>query len=131
MADTLPRTGYASVYADYFEGKTTANGDTFRQAEFTAAILPRARWNNVKMGTLLRISSGSVTVVVKLNDKGAGNPAADQKLGIDRVLDLSRAAAGALLGRALESDSDAFKAGLIHLHTIEILKEVKPLGIQK
>lgn len=38
---SLPTSGKASIYADSFEGKPTASTETFRQAGYTAALLPR------------------------------------------------------------------------------------------
>lgn len=74
-------TGSASYYADMFEGRTTASGVPFRQAEMWAAhrTLPfgtRLRVTNLKNGT---------EVEVEVVDRG---PYAH-----GRVLDLSKAAA--------------------------------------
>ena len=74
------RTGIASFYHDKYEGRTTANGQTFRQLAMTCAS------NVYKMGTKLRVtnkeSGKSVEVVV--NDTGA--------FQMPRIVDLSKAA---------------------------------------
>ncbi len=57
--------GQASYYAAKFEGRRTANGETFRQNKLTAAcnVLPLGTWVKV---TNLR---NGKTVVVKTNDR--------------------------------------------------------------
>ena len=77
-------TGQASWYGPGFNGKTTASGDIFDDAKFTAAhkTLPlgsKARVINVKTGD---------SVDVEINDRG---PFVD-----GRIIDLSQAAAKAL-----------------------------------
>jgi len=73
--------GYASYYAEQFNGKKTANGEIFDMNKMTAAhkTLPfntKLRVTNVKNGR---------TVIVRINDRGpfSGN----------RVIDLSKKAA--------------------------------------
>jgi rare lipoprotein A len=123
-AKGLPDSGQASIYADRFEGLRTANNETFRQAGFTAALLPRSRWQVVPLGTRAKLTSGGQSVVVKINDRGAG----DRVPGSTRTLDLSRAAAGALTGGQINNDKDARRVGLIHLDKIEIVPKETPLG---
>jgi rare lipoprotein A len=76
--------GVASWYGPGFDGRTTANGEAFDAAAFTAAHrrLPfdsRVRVINLENG---------LEVVVRINDRG---PFVD-----DRVIDVSQAAARAL-----------------------------------
>ncbi len=77
-------TGKASFYADYFEGKETANGEIYEPEDFTAAhpTLP--------FGTLLLVKrkSSSRFVIVRVNDRGPFRGG--------RKIDLSRAAAAKL-----------------------------------
>ena len=89
----LAQVGIASWYGPWHEGRLTANGEVFRMAWLTAA---HRTW---PFGSLVRVTSlrtGRV-VVVRLNDRGpfVGG----------RVIDLSRAAAGALgvVERGVES----------------------------
>lgn len=74
-------TGSASYYADMFEGRTTASGVPFRQAEMWAAH------RTLPFGTLLRVTNeaNGKEVEVEVVDRG---PYAH-----GRVLDLSRRAA--------------------------------------
>ncbi len=60
MADGLPTSGLASTYADHFDvpgrpALKTATGEPYSHLGYTAALLPRARWCAVPMGTLLRL----------------------------------------------------------------------------
>lgn len=74
------RTGIASFYHDKYEGRTTANGQTFRQSGMTCAS------NVYKMGTVLRITNkeNGKSVEVRVNDTGA--------FKMPRIVDLSKAA---------------------------------------
>jgi rare lipoprotein A len=76
--------GKASFYAEMFEGKKTANGETYVPEEFTAAH------PSLPFGTLLLVKrkSSSRFVIVRVNDRG---PFRD-----GRKVDLSRAAAAKL-----------------------------------
>ena len=82
-----PRTmqsGKASWYGPGFHGKPTASGEVFDQALMTAAH------NTLPLGSkakVINLANGN-SVEVKINDRG---PFAD-----GRIIDLSRAAAGAL-----------------------------------
>jgi rare lipoprotein A len=73
--------GYASYYADEFNGRPTANGETFDMNDFTAAH--RTLPFNTRLRVLNLENGRSVTV--RVNDRG---PFKD-----DRVIDLSLAAA--------------------------------------
>jgi len=58
--------GTASYYDDSFEGQTTANGETYRDAGLTAAH------RTLRFGTRLRVTNleNHRSVVVKVNDRG-------------------------------------------------------------
>ena len=73
--------GTASFYANKFEGRQTANGETFSQKKLTAAcnVLPLGTWIKV---TNLR---NGRSVVVKVNDR--------LHYRMKRVVDLSAVAA--------------------------------------
>jgi|ERR1700722_3563764 len=120
----LPPSGHASIYADSFEGKKTANGEIFNQNKYTAALLPRARWHAVPLGTRVEVEHGGTSVVVEINDRGAG----DNNPESTRVLDLSRAAASALTGKDINDDDDAKKVGIIRLDKIKLVPADTPLG---
>ncbi|HVZ39585.1 MAG TPA: septal ring lytic transglycosylase RlpA family protein [Candidatus Kapabacteria bacterium] len=77
----LVQEGDASYYADAFEGRRTASGETFSQSERTAAH------RTYPFGTILRVTnlkSGQSTEV-RVNDRGPFKET--------RVLDVSRRAA--------------------------------------
>lgn len=76
--------GKASFYADKFDGRKTANGETFDQSELTAAH--RELPFNTKL-LVTNLKNGK-QVTVRVNDRG---PFVD-----DRIIDLSKAAATAL-----------------------------------
>jgi rare lipoprotein A len=120
----LPASGQASIYADSFEGKETANHETFRQDGYTAALLPRDRWHAVPLGTRVELTHGDNHVVVEINDRGAG----DRKPQSTRALDLSRAAGSALTGQHINDDKDAKRLGLIKLDKIRVVPADTPLG---
>ena len=73
--------GEASWYGPGFQGKETANGDTFDQTKMTAAH------PSLPMGTKAKVTNleNDKEVEVRINDRG---PYAK-----DRVIDVSRAAA--------------------------------------
>jgi rare lipoprotein A len=73
--------GYASYYADEFNGRPTANGETFDMNALTAAH--RTLPFNTRL-RVLNLENGR-SVVVRINDRG---PFKD-----DRTIDLSLAAA--------------------------------------
>jgi rare lipoprotein A len=76
--------GHASWYGPGFHGKKTASGVIFDQTEFTAAH------RNLPLGSTVRVTNldNQRSVNVEINDRG---PFVD-----GRIIDLSRAAAGAL-----------------------------------
>jgi peptidoglycan lytic transglycosylase len=120
----LPSSGQESIYADWFEGKKTANGDIFSQDSYTAALLPEARWHAVPLGTRVELIHDGSQVVVEINDRGAG----DRDPESTRVLDLSRAAASALTKQEINNDRDSKKAGVITLDRIKVVPANTPLG---
>lgn len=73
--------GGASYYADKYDGRQTASGETFRQNKFTAAH------KTLKFGTMVRVKNlkNGKTVDVKINDRGP--------FVQGRIIDLSRVAA--------------------------------------
>ncbi len=73
--------GYASYYADKFEGRATASGEIFSQKKLTAAH------KTLPFGTKLKVTNlqNGKTVIVVVNDRG---PFVD-----NRIIDLSKAAA--------------------------------------
>ena len=77
----ITQKGIASYYADKFEGRTTANGETFRQDRFTAAH------KKLPFGTkvLVRNHDNGKEVLVTINDRGP--------FVKGRIIDLSKAAA--------------------------------------
>lgn len=72
--------GRASYYADYFDGKTAASGQVFRQDEYTAAHLTLPFNSLVKVVNL----ENEKSVVVRITDRGPY----DKRF----ILDLSKAA---------------------------------------
>lgn len=73
--------GIASYYSDYFQGKTTASGETFNQQELTAAHKSLPFGTRVKV---VRTDTGQAVEVV-INDRGPFIKG--------RVIDLSKRAA--------------------------------------
>lgn len=76
--------GYASWYAGKFQGRTTANGETFDTNQLTAAH------KTLPFGTVLEVTheANGRSVTVRINDRGP--------FVAGRVIDLSRAAAEAI-----------------------------------
>ena len=60
-----PVTRTASVYSDYFHGRTMANGRTFSQHKITAAS------NDWPLGTVLSVSDGRKALRVQITDRMA------------------------------------------------------------
>jgi rare lipoprotein A len=126
MADGLPTSGLASTYADHFDtpGRLpakTATGEAYTHLGYTAALLPRARWYAVPMGTKLQLECNGRQVVVRVNDRGAGDGT------MARVLDLSRAAYAYLAGVASSTVTDR-TAGMLQLTLIEQVPEMTAPG---
>lgn len=74
-------TGYASYYADSYDGRKTANGEIFRSSALTAAHKKLPFGTRVKVTNL----SNGKTVKVRINDRGP--------FVSGRIIDLSRKAA--------------------------------------
>ena len=96
--------GYASYYADEFNGRKTSNGEIYDMHALTAAhrTLPfntKVRVNNLENGK---------SIVVRINDRG---PFKD-----DRIIDLSLGAAKAI--------------GLIGPGTAKVRLEIIELGLE-
>jgi rare lipoprotein A len=72
--------GQSSFYSNKFDGRRTANGETFSQKKFTAAC------NSLPLGTWIEVTNlSNKTVIVKTNDRLHPK--------MKRVVDLSYAAA--------------------------------------
>jgi len=78
----------------------------------------------VRLGTRVEVEHDGKSVVVEVNDRGAG----DRNPESTRVLDLSHAAASALTGRDIKDDDDAKKIGIITLDKIKMVAADTPLG---
>jgi rare lipoprotein A len=74
-------TGYASYYADKFEGRKTANGEIFNQAKLTAAHKKLPFGSQVLVTNLVNGRS----VQVRINDRGP--------FISGRIIDLTKSAA--------------------------------------
>ncbi len=74
-------TGYASFYADDFDGKITANGEVYNMYELTAAH------RTYPFNTMIRVVNleNNKTVIIRINDRG---PVPE-----NRIIDLSLGAA--------------------------------------
>lgn len=74
-------TGYASYYAESYNGKATANGETFRSSRLTAAH------KKLPFGTRVKVTNltNGKTVKVRINDRGP--------FVAGRIIDLTKAAA--------------------------------------
>jgi rare lipoprotein A len=74
-------TGYASYYADKFEGRKTANGETFHQSKLTAAH------KKLPFGTQVLVTNlaNGRSVQVRINDRGP--------FVSGRIIDLTKTAA--------------------------------------
>lgn len=77
----ITEVGVASFYADKFDGKITASGETFSQKKMTAAH------RTLPFGTVVRVTNldNNISADVTVNDRG---PFVDK-----RIIDLSKAAA--------------------------------------
>jgi rare lipoprotein A len=96
--------GTASFYANSFNGKKTANGETFSQKKMTAAC------NVLPLGTWIRVTNlrNGRSVLVRTNDRLHAR--------MKRVVDLSRSAAEKL---------NYVKSGLTRVK-VEVLGKKKP-----
>ena len=77
----ITEVGIASFYADSFDGKVTASGETFSQKKLTAAH------RTLPFGTVVRVTNldNNISVDLTVNDRG---PFVDK-----RIIDMSKAAA--------------------------------------
>jgi rare lipoprotein A len=77
----ITETGKASFYGNEFDGRKTANGETFHQSQLTAAH------KHLPFGTMVKVTNlaNNKTVVVRINDRGP--------YAAGRIIDLSKAAA--------------------------------------
>ena len=80
-AHKITETGVASYYADKFQGRQTANGETFKQRKRTAAHRTLPFGTKV---TVINLSNGK-RVKVRINDRGP--------FAKGRIIDLSKKAA--------------------------------------
>jgi len=80
----ITETGKASYYADSFDGKRTASGETFRQRQLTAAHRTLPFGTRV---TVINVANGK-SVKVRINDRGP--------FVAGRIIDLSHKAASKL-----------------------------------
>ena len=96
--------GTASFYANSFNGKKTANGETYSHKKMTAAC------NVLPLGTWVRVTNlrNGKSVDVKINDRLHSR--------MKRIVDLSRTAAEKL---------GYIKAGLTRVK-VEVLGKTKP-----
>ncbi|NLR64940.1 septal ring lytic transglycosylase RlpA family protein [Chitinophaga varians] len=80
----VTQNGKASYYADSFDGKRTASGETFRQRHLTAAH------KSLPFGTRVKVvnMANGRSVKVRINDRGPFAPG--------RIIDLSKKAASKL-----------------------------------
>ncbi|MDO1447445.1 septal ring lytic transglycosylase RlpA family protein [Rhodocytophaga aerolata] len=99
----LAEQGKASYYANKFEGRLTANGETFTNSDLTAAH-PSLAFN-----TLVKVTNttNGKSVVVRINDRGPHTKA--------RILDMSAAAAREL---------DMIRAGIATVQ-VEVLEDAQ------
>lgn len=74
-------TGIASFYSESYNGRKTANGESYSSSKFTAAHKTLAFGTRVKVTNL----SNGKTVKVRINDRGP--------FVAGRIIDLTRAAA--------------------------------------
>lgn len=78
--------GYASYYADDFDGKQTANGEIFNMYELTAAH------KEYPFNTLIRVTNldNNKTTIVRINDRGPfiEGRIIDLSLGAAKQLDM-------------------------------------------
>lgn len=86
MHARAPVTGEATYYADKFEGRRTASGIRFRQAEMYAAH------RTLPFGTVVRVTNvrNGRSVVVRVVDRGPWGSTAKRR---NTIIDLSRSAA--------------------------------------
>lgn len=93
--------GIASFYSDDFDGKMTANGETYNMYEFTAAH------RTYPFNTMIRVINlaNNKSIIVRINDRGP--------IPEDRIIDLS-------LGAAIQLDMDKTGVQEVRLEVIEL-----------
>ena len=96
------QTGLAAFYHATFQGRRTANGESFDHKELTAAH------KTLPFGTLVRVTNlrNYKSVIVRVNDRGPMQPG--------RVIDLTHRAARIL--------------GFMHQGMTKVILEILPLG---
>ena len=124
----LPKTGRASTYSDFFVDKPTASGETYHHRNFTAALMTRSNWHALPLGTLVKLTYRGRVIVVKVNDRGKGG-GPHGRIDPSRVLDLSRAAMGALLNKPTGAINDKNATTLDNVQ-IEVVPPGTPVGPQ-
>lgn len=104
--DGETQNGLASWYGSEFQGRTTADGETFDMHQFTAAH------RHLPFGTVVRVTNrtNGLSVEVRINDRG---PYDDD----DRIIDLSSAAADVL--QMKKTGIIAVEVEIIHLGSPE------------
>ena len=104
-------TGYASWYGARFQGRPTANGETFDTNQLTAAH------KTLPFDSIVRVTNleNDRSVVVRINDRG---PFVE-----DRIIDLSRAAADAI-------GLTAAGVGMVRIDVLHLQEESKLRTIQ-
>ncbi len=104
-AQVSPTRGYASFYANKFDGKTTASGEKYRHDHLTAAH------RTLPFGTLVKVTNlaNKKSVVVRINDRGPFTE--------ERIIDVSKSAAEIL---------DFISQGLTEVE-IEVVSEEKSI----
>lgn len=81
-------TGVASYYAHAFHGKRTANGEKFDMNAMTAAHL------TLPFNTLVLVTLGDSSVIVRINDRGSYIPGRDIDLSLGAAKKLGMVEAG-------------------------------------
>lgn len=109
--DDSVQTGYASWYGGHFQGRQTANGETFDTNQLTAAH------RTLPFNSIVRVTNvkNERSVVVRINDRG---PFVD-----NRIIDLSRAAADAI-------GLTAAGVGMVRLEVLHLQQETQLRTIQ-
>lgn len=91
IEENTEETGQASYYGSAFDGRGTANGDIFSNAELTAAH------KTLPFNTLVKVTNtnNNLRVIVRINDRGPYTPW--------RIIDLSQAAFKAINNDSLRA----------------------------
>ncbi len=89
--------------------------------------MPQSNWHALPLGTLVKLTYKGRVVVVKVNDRGNGGPSG--RIDPGRVIDLSRAAMGALLNKPVGAINDNNATTLDNMQ-IEVVPPGTPVGPQ-